>query len=50
LEAFDPLGFIEWVYDPIEERFGQTVAWLTTLALGLAMVALRIWVITIVVR
>lgn len=50
MEALDPFALIEWIYDPIEKRFGRVAAWLATLAAGLALVALLIWILIEVVR
>jgi len=49
MEALDPLALIEWIYDPVEERFGRIAAWLTTLSAGLALVAVLGWIFVEVV-
>jgi Na+/melibiose symporter-like transporter len=44
MEALDPLALIEWIYDPLEERFGRLVAWLATLASALGLVCILVWI------
>lgn len=44
MEALDPLALIEWIYDPLEARFGRLVAWLVTFAAAMALLGVLIWI------
>ena len=41
LDIFAQSG-LEWVYDRVERRYGRAVAWLVTLALAGAMIAIAV--------
>jgi Na+/melibiose symporter-like transporter len=46
----DILAFagLDWLYDRIEGRYGRGVAWLVTFALGLSILGILVWVLSLV--
>jgi amino acid transporter len=45
MEAFDPFGLIEWIYDSLEDRYGRVVAWLVSFAAALAMAGVLVGIL-----
>jgi hypothetical protein len=39
---------LEWIYDKVERRYGRAAAWLATLALAAAIVAIFVTVLVLI--
>jgi hypothetical protein len=50
--AFDLLliAWIEWVFDPIEDRFGRVTAWLVTLGTSLVLIGAAVLLVAVLTR
>jgi TRAP-type mannitol/chloroaromatic compound transport system permease small subunit len=42
--------WIDWIYDPIEERYGRAAAWIVTIAVTVAAMGIVGWVVLTALR
>ena len=45
MEAFDPLVLIDWIYEPLEDRYGRAVALAVSFAAALAMLGILVGIL-----